>query len=127
MGIGTATEVVRGIGSVDLIMAGLIVVTIVGILRGSGSLYRFALSPIALAIFVWATIWGFMTAVSRPLGAGVFWPEILDVVERGPNWMLPGAILFITLLARRSKIRQVAPKVERPRPEPRHPTPAVTA
>lgn len=129
MGTGTATEVVRGIGSVDLILMVAMVFLIVGILRGSGALYRLALSPTAIGIYVWATFWGFMTALSRPLGAGAFWPEILDLVERGPNWMLPAALLLLTLIARRGEEKFLVPEAARAvsqPPERRLPTPAPT-
>ena len=43
------------------------------------------------AILLWATFWGFWTALVRPL-VGVGW---LDFVERSTNWGAPLALLLI--------------------------------
>lgn len=42
------------------------------------------------AILLWATFWGFWTALVRPI-VGVGW---LDFVERSANWAAPLALLF---------------------------------
>ncbi|HEV8681513.1 MAG TPA: hypothetical protein VGS09_01885 [Actinomycetota bacterium] len=42
-----------------------------------------------------------MTAASRVTAAGTFYPEVWDVVERGANFLLPAAMLYLTLVLRR--------------------------
>ena len=92
---GTATSWVRGIGWLDLAVSVAMALTLVGVLLGKGALHRFAYSPIALAIYAWAVVWGFATAASRVTAAGEFYPEIWDLVERAPNFMLPAALIYL--------------------------------
>jgi len=42
-------------------------------------------------VLLYAAVWGFLTALSRPL-AGL---EIWDFVERWPNWGVPLALLLV--------------------------------
>ncbi|MBI4235592.1 hypothetical protein HY604_04825 [Candidatus Peregrinibacteria bacterium] len=45
----------------------------------------------ARIILIWAAIWGFMTALSRPMADQPFW----DFVERWANWAAPLALLAL--------------------------------
>lgn len=40
---------------------------------------------------VWAVIWAFMTALSRPISGDSFW----EFIERAANWSLPLVLLII--------------------------------
>jgi len=42
-------------------------------------------------VLIWATIWGFATALSRPIAGDSFW----DFVERSANWAAPLALLAL--------------------------------
>jgi len=42
-------------------------------------------------ILLWATLWGFWTALLRPLGGDPIW----DFVERWANWGAPLALLLV--------------------------------
>jgi hypothetical protein len=53
-----------------------------------------AYSTVALGLFGWAMVWGFLTALSR-FTAVMDGAEIWDVVERGPNFMLPAALVYL--------------------------------
>lgn len=44
------------------------------------------------AVLIWAAIWAFMTAVSRPFSG----ESILEFVERSANWCLPILLLYLT-------------------------------
>ena len=46
--------------------------------------------PLRLML-VWAVIWGFATALARPLSGDPIW----DFVERWGNWAVPLALLYI--------------------------------
>ncbi|MBI4150766.1 hypothetical protein HY492_01440 [Candidatus Woesearchaeota archaeon] len=68
-----ATTLMPVIGSLDIIVA------------------LFALVwPIRL-VLVWATLWGFMTALIRPIAGDPIW----DFVERWANWAAPLALLAL--------------------------------
>lgn len=97
----TGERIVRGIGSLDLALALIMGAMLFGVLRGGGALHRFAYSSFAIGIYAWAVLWGFVTAASRMTAAGVFFPEIWDLVERAPNFMLPAALIYIVVKARR--------------------------
>jgi len=86
---------VRIIGFADLGVVSALVVMLAGVLLGRGALYRLAYSPFALALYSWGAFWGFVTAVARVTGAGQFYPEIWDIVERTPNFMLPAAVVYL--------------------------------
>lgn len=43
------------------------------------------------AIILWAVIWGFATALMRPITGEPIW----DFVERAGNWLTPFALLFV--------------------------------
>jgi hypothetical protein len=92
---------VRSIGWADITVSLVIVALAVGVYRGHGALARFASSRVALAIYAWGILWGFVTAASRVTAAGTFYPEVWDVVERGANFLLPAALLYLTFVLRR--------------------------
>ena len=50
-------------------------------------------------VLVWATFWGFFTALIRPLNGEPIW----DFVERWANWAAPLALLYIRGLPSRMK------------------------
>ncbi len=56
------------------------------------------LFPLRL-VLVWATLWGFWTALLRPIAGEPFW----DFVERSANWAAPLALLFLRKLPRKAK------------------------
>ncbi len=98
---GGISAAVRTIGWVDIAFSLGVVALAVGVFRGRGALMRFASSPVAIAIYTWAVLWGFVTAASRVTSAGAFYPEVWDVVERGPNFLLPAGLLYLTYVLRR--------------------------
>lgn len=48
------------------------------------------LKPIRI-VLIYATIWGFMTALARPIAGDPIW----DFIERWANWAVPLALLYI--------------------------------
>jgi hypothetical protein len=91
----TGTDWVKGIGVFDLVVSAAMALMLIGVLVGRGQLYRFAYSPVAIAIYAWGALWGFATAASRVTAVGDFYPEVWDVVERAPNFMLPAALIYL--------------------------------
>ena len=91
----TATTWVKGIGWFDIAVSAVLTVMLIGAILGKGALYRLAYSPIAIAIYGWGALWGFATAASRVTAVGEFYPEVWDVVERAPNFMLPAALIWL--------------------------------
>ncbi|MEJ3748926.1 hypothetical protein WEI85_37345 [Actinomycetes bacterium KLBMP 9797] len=91
----TATSWVKGIGWFDIAVSAALTLMLVGAIVGHGTLYRLAYSRVALVIYAWAALWGFATAASRVTAAGEFYPEVWDVVERAPNFMLPAALIYL--------------------------------
>ena len=69
----TAAQLLWFIGVFDLVVALIVLV-----------------KPIRLAL-LWATFWGFWTALLRPLVGESFW----DFIERWANWAAPLALLFL--------------------------------
>lgn len=92
---GTATNWVKGIGWFDVAISIVITVMLIGNVLAKGRLYQLAYSRFALVIYSWAAFWGFVTAASRVTAVGDFTPEIWDVVERAPNFMLPAALVYL--------------------------------
>lgn len=99
---GDALTMVRFVGWVDLLVTVVIGLLIVAMVRGS----KFALGPVAIAVYSWAVVWGFMTAAARPFHSGGLSGfgtlEFFDLVERGPNFILPAALLVLVFHMRRS-------------------------
>ncbi|HEX6263519.1 MAG TPA: hypothetical protein VF097_11800 [Actinomycetota bacterium] len=98
---GAISAAVRAIGWWDIVFTVGILALAYGVIKGHGALFRVASSPVALFAYSWALLWGFLTAGSRVTAAGVFYPEVWDVVERGPNFIVPVAMLYMTYLLRR--------------------------
>ena len=103
VGTSTATDLVKAIGYWDIGLSVVMAVAVIGFLQRSGPLRRFALSPLMIGVWVWAIFWGFATGASRMSGAGVWYPELWDLVERGPNFLVPAALLVMTLFVRRQE------------------------
>jgi hypothetical protein len=98
---GTATDIVKVIGFFDIGISIVMAAAVIGVAARSGALYRFAASPIMVGVWIWAIVWGFVTGASRMTGAGAFYPEIWDLVERGPNFLVPAGLLVLTFELRR--------------------------
>jgi hypothetical protein len=103
VGTSTATNMVKAIGYWDIALSVVMAVAVIGFLQKSGPLRRFAYSPIMLGVWGWAILWSFATAASRMSGAGLWYPEVWDLVERGPNFLVPTALLVMTLFLRRQE------------------------
>lgn len=69
---GTATQLLFFVGALDVILALLVLVR-----------------PVRLAL-LWMTLWGFWTALLRPIVGEPIW----DFVERSANWGAPLALLL---------------------------------
>ena len=117
VGTDTATTIVKAIGGFDIFLSVLMAFAVIGFLTREGTLRRFALSPVMIGVWVWAIVWGFATGASRMSGAGVWYPELWDLVERGPNFLVPAALLVITLFFRRREIVRVPDYPEIPETE----------
>jgi len=91
----TAETWVQIIGFADIAVVAILIAMLVGNIQAKGALYEFAYSKVALVIYAWGAIWGFVTAASRVTAAGELYPEIWDVVERAPNFMLPAALFYL--------------------------------
>lgn len=100
MSTSTGESIVRVIGVADIALAAAMALMLVGALRGAGALYRFAYSNIAVGVYAWAVVWGFVTAFARMTAVGEFFPEVWDWVERAPNWMLPAALIYLIVKTR---------------------------
>ena len=99
-----AANWVQAIGVVDVTLAILLVAAIIGLFATNGGLKRLATSKLLVYIYAWGVFWGFVTAASRITAAGVFYPEIWDLVERGPNFLLPLVGLLVVLRLRSSAL-----------------------
>lgn len=100
----SAVNYVKFIGWVDIAIAAIFTLAAIGYLykKASPVLQNLAVSKLVIALYGWGIIWGFLTALSRVTAAGEFYPEIWDVVERGPNFVIPAIGLILTLRARHS-------------------------
>ena len=92
---GTAETWVQIIGFADLAVVAVLIAMLVGNIRAKGALYDFAYSKFALILLGWGALWGFLTAGSRVTAAGDLYPEMWDVVERAPNFLLPAAMIYL--------------------------------
>ncbi len=92
---GTAETVVRSIGYFDIAIGVVLVGLLIGNITQRGVLYKLAYSNVAIALYSWAAIWGFVTAASRITAVGVLFPEFWDLVERAPNFMVPAALVLL--------------------------------
>ena len=91
MSTSTAQDYVNFIGWLDIGLAVAFIGLTVSALTGRDSI---AYSPVAMYLFGWAMVWGFLTALSR-YTAGLEGIAIWDVVERGPNYLAPAALVYI--------------------------------
>jgi len=73
IGVGPATQLLFLIGLSDLVVALIVLV-----------------KPIR-AVLLWAAIWGFWTAILRPIVGQSIW----DCIERSANWGAPLALLLL--------------------------------
>jgi hypothetical protein len=91
MSTGTATSFVNVIGWFDIVLA----VVFAGLV--TAAIYRKAIaySPLAMGLFAWAALWGLLTALSR-FTATLNGQDIWDVVERGPNYLAPAGLVYLT-------------------------------
>tara|TARA_Y100000310_G_C20678303_1_gene814376 strand:- start:2171 stop:2563 length:393 start_codon:yes stop_codon:yes gene_type:complete len=59
----------------------------------------FALFYPIRAVLAWATVWGFATALIRPISGEPIW----DFVERAANWGAPLALLYLKGIPKKAK------------------------
>jgi len=100
----TALTLVRLVGLVDLVIAAIMVLALIGVWRGTGALATLARSRVMVAIFAWGIFWGLATAFSRVSAHGYEVIYILDWIERGGNYFGAAIGLYLTTLLRRSRI-----------------------
>lgn len=105
LGVSVPTELALGwvkfIGGIDLTIAVVMVLALVGVWMGRGPLAHLARSRIMLFIFVWAVFWGLATAFSRVSAHGFELIYLLDFIERGGNYFGAALGLYLTILLRR--------------------------
>lgn len=99
MSASTAETYVNVIGWVDIALAAVILTLVYAAIRE----HPIAYSRVALGVFGWAAVWGFLTALSR-FTAGFEGIAIWDVVERGPNYLLPAGIVYIVYKVRQERM-----------------------
>ena len=103
MSTDAATTIVNVIGIVDIAIAAIFLGLVVAALCDHPAAY----SPLAMGVLAWGVAWGFLTALSR-FTAVMNGAEIWDVIERGPNFMLPAALLYIIYRVRQERAPAVA-------------------
>ena len=91
MSTSTAESWVNFIGWLDIGLAVAFLGLTLSAITGRDSI---AYSPVAMYLFGWAMVWGFLTALSR-YTAGLEGIAVWDVVERGPNYLAPAAFVYI--------------------------------
>ena len=101
----TATSWVKLIGWIDITISVILLFAAIGYLYSGASktLKNLATSRIVLFIYAWGVFWGFMTAASRVTAAGVLYPEIWDLIERGPNFAIPAIGFLLTYHSSKNK------------------------
>jgi hypothetical protein len=112
VGTSSAESIVRTIGWIDVGISIALALALVGFIARRGALYRFAASPVVIGLYAWGAIWGFTTAASRMTGAGLFYPEIWDLVERGPNFVLPAALVLMSVELRHRQQNEVSARTQ---------------
>lgn len=90
MSTGTAENIVNVIGWLDIGLAVVFAGLVVAAIQKRGIAY----SPLAMGLFTWAATWGFLTALSR-FTAVLDGAKTWDVVERGPNYLLPAGLVYL--------------------------------
>jgi len=99
----TALRLVKFIGFVDLTIAATMVLALIGVWMGRGSLARLAQSRVMVALFSWAVFWGLATAFSRVTAHNFDIIYLLDFIERGGNFFGGAIGLYLTLLLRKMR------------------------
>lgn len=94
---------VRSIGFVDLSIATVMLLALIGVWNGRGLLVRLARSRVMVLIFAWGIFWGLATAFSRVSAHGYETLYLLDFIERGGNYFGAAIGLYLTLLLRAKK------------------------
>jgi hypothetical protein len=98
MSKGTATTIVNVIGWVDIVLA----IAFAGLVVAAITHKAIAYSTPAMVLFGWATLWGFLTALSR-FTATLDGLETWDVVERGPNYFAPAGLVYLIYRIRKAE------------------------
>src|SRR5918994_2028542 len=98
MSVDTATTWVNIIGWLDIALA----VIFAGLVVAAIAQKALAYSPVAMGLFAWAAIWGFLTALSR-FTAVLDGAEVWDVVERGPNYLAPAGLVYLLYRIRKDE------------------------
>ena len=98
MSESTATTWVNVVGWLDIALA----VVFVGLVIAAIARKAIAYSPLAIGLFGWAAAWGFLTALSR-FTAVLNGAETWDVVERGPNYLLPVGLVYLIYRIRKDE------------------------
>ena len=101
MPVETALGLVRFVGWIDLTIAAVMVLALIGVWKGRGSLARLARSRTMGLLFVWAVFWGLATAFSRVTAHDFETIYLLDFIERGGNFFGATIGLYLTLILRR--------------------------
>jgi hypothetical protein len=98
MSASTATSWVDAIGWLDIALAAVFAGLVVAAIARKAIAY----SPLAIGLFAWAAAWGFLTALSR-FTAVLNGAEVWDVVERGPNYLLPAGLAYLIYRIRKDQ------------------------
>jgi hypothetical protein len=110
-GIAMTTEQalagVRFIGWVDLTIAAIFALALIGVWMGRGVLARLAQSRLMVVLLVWAVFWGVLTAFSRVTAANFELLSWFDLIERGGNYFGAALALYLTVLLRRRNLTSV--------------------
>lgn len=96
----TALQWVAYIGLLDLTIAAMMTLALIGVWSGRGALAHFARSRMMVALFIWAVFWGLATAFSRVTAHNFETIYLLDFIERGGNYFGAALGLSLTLLLR---------------------------
>lgn len=107
MSHSTAVGFVNTIGYIDIALA----IVFAGLAIAAIARRSIAFSAPAMYLFGWAAIWGFLTALSR-FTAVMNGKEAWDVIERGPNYLLPAGVVYLVYRIR--KAEQAEPILETP-------------
>jgi len=99
----TAVGIVNTVGYFDIFLA----IVFAGLVVGAIASKRFVFSTPAMILFGWAAIWGFLTALSR-FTAVMNGKEVWDVIERGPNYMLPAGLIYLIYRVRKAEHAKAA-------------------
>ncbi|MBI2618155.1 hypothetical protein HYW58_01760 [Candidatus Kaiserbacteria bacterium] len=103
MATETALGWVKFIGVVDLTIAVIMTLALIGVWRGTGFLAKFARSRVMVALFTWGIFWGLATGFSRVSAHGYDAIYLLDLIERGGNYFGAAIGLYLTLMLRKMR------------------------